>query len=77
MRCCCSRCNNNKGNMKLSEYVNHIYDNRKDYDYISDKRLEYLKNFSEYYEEEFYSKIHTRDIKPPYKNSYKRRRKRK
>lgn len=57
MRCCCSRCNNDKGNMKLSEYVKHIYENREDYAYITNKRLEYLKNFAKYYEEEFYSKI--------------------
>ena len=28
MRCCCSRCNNDKGNMKLSEYVKHIMENK-------------------------------------------------
>ena len=31
MRCCCNRCNNDKGNMKLSEYVKHIIENREQY----------------------------------------------
>ena len=48
MRCCCSRCNNDKGNMKLSEYVKHIIENREQYAYITNKRLEYLKNFAKY-----------------------------
>lgn len=77
MRCCCNRCNNDKGNMTLSEYVKHIFDNRELYDYISNKRLDYLKRFAKFYEEEFYAKVHTRDIRPPYKNSHKRRKKRK
>lgn len=55
MRCCCERCNNDKGNMTLSEYVRYIKSRREKYDYISDKRLKYLKNFAKYYEEEFYS----------------------
>ena len=54
MRCCCSRCNNNKGNMLLSEYVDHILENRDNYDYISDKRLKYLKEFAKNYEANFY-----------------------
>ena len=53
MRCCCSRCNNDKGNMTLSEYVKHIFNNRELYDYISNKRLDYLKRFAKFYEEEF------------------------
>lgn len=74
MRCCCERCNNDKGNMKLTEYVNHILDNRKDYDYISDKRLKYLKNYAKYNEEEFYMMVgvHTKDMAPPYKNSFRK-----
>lgn len=74
MRCCCNKCNNDKGNMTLSEYVQHIYENRNSYEYISDKRLEYLKNFAKFYEEEFYAPVHTKDIKSPYKNSHKKRR---
>lgn len=77
MRCCCKRCNNDKDNMTLSEYVRHILKNREMYEYISDKRLEYLKNFSKFYEEEFYAQVHIKDINPPYKNSHRKRRKRK
>ena len=64
MRCCCNRCNNDKGNMKLSEYVKHIFENREKYEYITDKRLEYLKSFAKYYEEEFYSKFVYKDCVP-------------
>ena len=53
MKCCCERCNNDKGNMKLSEYVLHILENRGKYDYISNKRLEYLKQFAITYEEAY------------------------
>jgi 5-methylcytosine-specific restriction endonuclease McrA len=73
MRCCCSKCNNDKGNMTLSEYVQHIFENRISYDHISDKRLEYLKNYAKFYEKEFYSKKRPTDIKPLYKSSKKRR----
>lgn len=76
MRCCCNRCNNDKGNMTLSEYVNHMLKNRADYLYLTDKRLQYLKTFARFYEEEFYAKVHTKDTKPPYKSSYKKRRRR-
>ena len=75
MRCCCSRCNNDKGNMTLSEYVKHILEDREIYNYISNKRLEYLKNFAKFYEEDFYAQLHTKDIRLPYKNSNKKRRK--
>lgn len=73
MRCCCSRCNSDKGNMKLSEYIRHILKHRHDYKYITDKRLEYLKNFAKYYEEEFYKKLN--DKTPRYKNQERSRRK--
>lgn len=78
MRCCCNRCNNDKGNMTLSEYVSYILKHRANYLYITDKRLQYLKNFAKFYEEEFYSQksLHTY-IKPPYRNTRKKRRKRK
>ena len=77
MRCCCNRCNGDKGNMKLSEYVKHIFENREKYDYITDKRLEYLKNFAKYYEEEFYSKFVHKDSTPLKRSSnWKKRRKR-
>lgn len=80
MKCCCERCNNDKGNMKLSEYVAHIFRYRDKYDYISDKRLNYLKNYAKYSEEDFYSvvNVYAKDIAMPYKNtSYKKRGKRK
>ncbi len=74
MKCCCERCNNDKGNMTLSEYVQHMIDNRDSYQYISDKRLSYLAAFADMYEEEFYARTRL-NIKPPYKNSNKKRRK--
>lgn len=77
MRCCCNRCNNNKANMTLSEYVRHMISNRPLYDYISNKRLEYLKNFAKFYEEEFYAQKRTEeDTRPPYRSSYNKRRRR-
>ena len=77
MRCCCARCNNDKGNMKLSEYVNHIFKNREKYDYITDKRLEYLKNFAKFYEEDFYSKFVHKDYVQLKRNpNWRKRRKR-
>ena len=77
MRCCCSRCNNDKGNMKLSEYVKHIIENREQYAYITNKRLEYLKNFAKYYEEEFYDKYVHKHYNPPKRNpNWRKRRKR-
>lgn len=74
MRCCCERCNNDKANMTLTEYVQHILANRDKYQYISNKRLKYLEGFAEVYEEEFYARARM-NIKPPYKNSHKKRRK--
>jgi 5-methylcytosine-specific restriction endonuclease McrA len=76
MRCCCSKCNNDKGNMTLSEYVKHVFDNREHYDYITDRQLDYLMKFAKSYEERFY-KTCTHDIKPCRKSLRKRRRKRK
>ena len=77
MKCCCSHCNNDKGNMTLSEYVQHILKHRKLYDYISDERLEYLHRFSKCYEKDFYARKYTQDVRPPYKIMYKRRRRQK
>lgn len=74
MRCCCSRCNNDKDNMKISEYVMHICNNRSKYDYITDKRLRYLKNFAKFYENEFYNKFIYKDCTKLKKTtSWKRR----
>ena len=77
MRCCCSRCNNDKGNMTLSEYVQHIFDNKDFYKYISTDRLKYLKDFAESYEKEFYSQVHIKKVKSPYKNLYRENRRKK
>ena len=61
MRCCCVKCNNDKGNMTLSEYVHHISENRSLYEYISDERLEYLKEFAKLYEKEFYDRVQLKE----------------
>ena len=54
LKCCCEHCNNDKADMTLLEYIQHIRYNRKAYDYISDKRLDYLEQFAEMYEKEYY-----------------------
>jgi len=56
MKCCCDRCNSDKGNMMPSEYIKHILDNRERYDYISDKRLKDLSLLFKEYEELFTEK---------------------
>ena len=43
LRCCCLRCNGDKGDMDIQEYVDHIENNRYDYEYIPNERIEYLK----------------------------------
>ena len=49
MQCCCSRCNSDKKNMMPTEYIRHILRNRKQYDYLSDERIEHLKQeFADY-----------------------------
>jgi 5-methylcytosine-specific restriction endonuclease McrA len=75
MRCCCEHCNNDKGNMTISEYIAHIIKHREQYKYISDKRLTYLKNFAVHYEESYRHAVqsHT-DLNTPY---VKRRKKKK
>lgn len=55
MKCCCERCNNDKADMTLLEYVQHIRYNRKAYEYISDKRLDYLQEYAETYEKDYYN----------------------
>ena len=62
MKCCCKRCNNDKGDMTLLEYVQHIKENKKVYNYISDKRLAYLEEYAITYEREYYD-IYVRYIK--------------
>lgn len=46
MKCCCYRCNNDKGNRSILDYVMYIMDHRQEYDYISDEKLESLKGFA-------------------------------
>lgn len=55
LKCCCERCNNDKADMTLLEYVQHIRYNRKSYLYISDKRLDYLEQYAKIYEKEYYN----------------------
>lgn len=54
LKCCCEHCNNDKADMTLLEYIQHIRYNREAYDYISDKRLDYLEQYAETYEKEYY-----------------------
>lgn len=49
LKCCCRRCNKDKGARTLKQYVNHIYKHRKQYMYISDTQLEKLKELSKHY----------------------------
>lgn len=53
MRCCCQRCNGDKRNMMPTEYINHIINHRDNYDYLSDDRIAYLKDFFTQYEAKF------------------------
>lgn len=62
MRCCCERCNNDKGNKKLSEYVRHIDNNRRNYSYLKNKQIKYLREFAHYYEREFYRNIYLESL---------------
>lgn len=55
LKCCCERCNNDKADMTLLEYVQHIRYNREAYGYISDKRLNYLEQYAETYEKDYYN----------------------
>lgn len=45
-KCCCYRCNNDKGNMSLVDYVIHIFNHRFDYDYISDQKFSEIKTYA-------------------------------
>lgn len=56
MRCCCERCNKDKGNRTLSEYVLHIKKEKEKngYKYISAKRLDYLEEYAKTYERDYY-----------------------
>ena len=39
MKCCCVRCNKDKGNMTINEYVVNILLNRQKYSYISNRQI--------------------------------------
>lgn len=54
MRCCCTHCNNDKADMTLLEYVQHMKENKKTYGYISSKRLDYLEEYAIQYEKDYY-----------------------
>lgn len=57
MRCCCVRCNNDKANMTISEYVNKILDDRVAYDYIPNAQLSKLAKLADVYEQSFYATV--------------------
>ena len=40
LRCCCKRCNDDKGSMDINEYIRHIKNNIKSYTYIDILALE-------------------------------------
>ena len=56
-RCCCKRCNKDKANMTLTEYVNKIEKSKQkdktSYDYITKARLKQLKDYASSHEREF------------------------
>lgn len=54
MRCSCFRCNNDKADMSLLEYVQHMKENKERYLYMSHKRLTHLEEFAIHYEKEYY-----------------------
>ncbi|MDB8574481.1 HNH endonuclease [Turicibacter sanguinis] len=47
LRCCCFRCNKDKGCQSIGKYLEHINANRKDYLYITDNKLNELREFVE------------------------------
>lgn len=53
IRCCCSKCNNDKGNMTLKEYIEHIMRYRNEYSHISAAQLKRLVDYAEYQEKEY------------------------
>lgn len=54
-KCCCLRCNNDKADRTLTEYVAYIKKNRHKYMYLSDKRIDFLEAYAEHYEREYYN----------------------
>lgn len=55
MKCCCNKCNLDKGNMILSEYINHIHLNKFNYKHIEDSHLYNLNVFAKSFEQKYYS----------------------
>lgn len=49
LKCCCKRCNDDKSNTSLSEYVDYIDANRDKYPWATDERITYLKALAEEY----------------------------
>lgn len=49
-RCCCQRCNLDKGSMTLSAYISHIENNKNKYQYLSKTRLKKLKQYANQHE---------------------------
>lgn len=45
MRCCCDRCNIDKGNMTPIEYLHFIQEHPETHGYLSEERLRYLEKF--------------------------------
>lgn len=46
IKCACKRCNDDKKNRTIQEYVKHISRYRLNYDYVSEEQLEALKKFA-------------------------------
>jgi 5-methylcytosine-specific restriction endonuclease McrA len=46
IRCACKRCNDDKKNRTIHDYIKHISRYRQNYDYICEERLEALKIFA-------------------------------
>lgn len=54
-RCCCLKCNNDKADRTLLEYVQYIKNNRNKYLYLSEKRIDFLEAYAIHYEHEYYN----------------------
>lgn len=47
LQCCCKRCNDDKSDRNIVEYVKYIKFNREEYPWINDKRIHKLESFIE------------------------------
>lgn len=54
LRCCCNRCNNDKSNYTLREYLQYISGNRNKYSYISKKKIRKLNKFAIWHEKTYF-----------------------